>query len=188
MRLFAAVDLPEDVRDKVEEIQRNLLTALQNAADIKWVEPGQVHWTLQFLGECSEDRVTEIARALDAAAAGVRPFPARIGGVGTFPETGAPRILWLGLAEGGEAMADLAGRVHRALEPFGFIPDERPFSAHLTLGRVKRLQAAAQARTILEAAKAEGFASFTVDSIHLYRSVLSPQGPTYSLLHAASLH
>jgi len=188
MRLFVAVDLPEEIKEKVGQVLKDLASVLSpEKADIKWVKPEQIHFTLKFLGECPEERIPEITQTLDAAVKDIKPFTLRLGGLGVFPDKGPSRVIWLGLQEGKEAMSNLALRTELALEPLGFASEDRPFSAHLTLGRVKSTKHPDKIRSLLDAAVKKSLGVFSVGEVVLYRSILSPTGPTYSILHVTPL-
>jgi 2'-5' RNA ligase len=183
MRLFVAVDLPEEIKHQVNTVLHDLATmARKQQAEIKWVKLEQLHFTLKFLGECADEQLPSLTQALEAAVQGITPYPIEIGGLGTFPEQGFLRILWLGLREGDAAMHNLAVRVEAACTPLGFAPEERPFSAHLTLGRVKSCKHPDRIRAFLETSSEQTLGQVTVDAITLMRSVLSSSGPTYTVL------
>jgi 2'-5' RNA ligase len=183
MRLFVAISVSDAIKNKVT----NVLDTLQRAAhregaDIKWVQPHQMHFTLKFLGECPDNQLPEIEEALKTAVEGVSPFTLQLGGLGAFPEQGSPRILWVGAVEGGPAMIELAGRVASACERLGFPQEERRFSAHLTLGRARRPRHMGPLRSAMAQIPAADLGSITVQSIELIRSVLSSKGPAYTTL------
>ena len=186
MRLFIAVTLPEEIKQKIGILLDDLPAALRREADIRWVRPDHFHLTLKFLGECPEEKLSEIIETMDQAVEGVAPFSLTIGGLGYFPERGPLRIIWLGLLEGRDPLAGLAARMDAALEPLGFSKETRPFSAHLTLGRVKAAKHPDKIRSLVEMSKSGSIGSQTVNSAALYRSTLSPSGPTYTVLQPAS--
>ncbi|OGR93545.1 MAG: 2'-5' RNA ligase [Elusimicrobia bacterium RIFCSPLOWO2_01_FULL_59_12] len=188
MRVFVAVPLPDDIKREVAEISRGLAAAcLREGARVTWVKPEQFHFTLKFLGECAEDQAPRIIQALETAAKGASPFTAALGGPGCYPERGPLRIIWLGLTEGEAPMVDLAARVEAACGPLGFPKEDRPFSAHLTLGRVKSARSPDKIRSILAATPAPPAGSWKVDSFALVQSVLSPHGPAYTTLQTFHL-
>lgn len=103
--------------------------------DVRWVRLDGLHLTLRFLGPTLEDRIQAIRDAVRAAGATTHPFDVVIGGAGRFPPSGRPRALWLGVPDGAESLAGLAGEVDRALAGAGWPAETRPFRAHLTLAR-----------------------------------------------------
>ena len=113
---------------------------------LSWTAPGAMHLTLKFLGQVPEVRVDEIAAAVRSALFGVRPFEIEVSGLGGFPDVARPRVLWAGVGAGAPELARVAAAVDRALLPLGFPLEERGFTAHVTLARVKeKLEAAVEA-------------------------------------------
>ena len=186
VRLFIAVNVPEEFRNKVGEIvQRLSQSARRDKAEIKWVKPERFHFTLKFLGECLEEQLPQLTSALDAAIQGIRPFSIQLGGVSCFPEHGPLRIIWLGVREGETELAGLALRVETACETLGLSKETRPFSPHLTLGRVNYFPDYERFQSRLATININEIGSYTVKTVDLIRSVLSSAGPTYTILHSA---
>jgi len=183
MRLFVAVSLPEEIKEKIGDVLRDLTGIARLAeADVKWVKLEQIHFTVKFLGDCAEDQIPLITRALESAIQGLSRFMVSLGGLGYFPEKGLLRIIWLGLLEGEASLKELANRVEASCEPLGFPKEDRIFNAHLTLGRVKSIRNVDKIRSLLDRQSKASVGAFTINSIALIRSVLSPAGPTYTLL------
>ena len=184
MRLFVAVNLPEDERRAAHEAAAPLRDA---GLPVKWVVAASLHVSLKFLGEVAEEREAAIAAALDAAVAPARPFEVGLGGAGAFPGVARPRVIWLGV-EPHPALELLANDVERALRPFGFEAELRPFQPHITLGRVRqgaKPGAFAALERLAGAVAWEGVAP--VDSVDLMASVLGPGGAAYSVRHRSFL-
>ena len=185
MRLFVAVNLPEEERRLAHEA-----TALLRRSDlpVKWVEPDALHVTLKFLGEVPAETAGPLGPALDAAVRTARPFEVTLGGVGAFPGAARPRVIWLGV-EHHPALELLANDVERALQPFGFEAELRPFQPHITLGRARQ-GARPAALTRFEALAGEvaydGLAP--VRSVDLMESELRPSGAVYHVRHRAFLN
>ena len=133
-RLFVAVELPEDVKDRLAA----LCEGLQGA---RWTRDRQFHLTLRFLGEVDNDRARKVGDILNAVRAD--PFELELGGVGHFPPRGRPRVVWAGLRSR-EGLEDLHRRLTSVLKRAGFGPDERKFAAHVTLGRLDGTTTATQ--------------------------------------------
>lgn len=173
MRLFFAVDLTDIARQEVSALQEPLRAA---CADVKWIEPENLHLTLKFFGEVREERLPELQQAAREAAASTSPFPIYLEGVGAFPGTRHPRVIWVGVGEGKQPLEALARTLEQACERLGFPPEERPFSAHLTIGR---------SRSGSEPLTAPPFKTsepIRVDRLVLFQSKLSPHGPIYTPL------
>jgi 2'-5' RNA ligase len=145
------------------------------------VRAENLHVTLRFLGSVEEGALPDVREALEEAAEGTAPFTVTLGGLGGFPSPRAPRVIWAGVATGGEALAALYGRLETALARRAIPPEERPFHAHVTLGRAREPRGAGALGTVLEERR-EAFGEVVVDAIHLMRSELDPSGARYSVL------
>jgi 2'-5' RNA ligase len=186
-RLFAAVELDAAARVAIEEEQQRVADLLRRhgAAAPRLVSAEHMHLTLVFIGEVPDDRASAIVSAA-AAPIAKPPFGVGFGGVGVFPPRGAPRVLWLGLADGAPAVVELQEMLAARLEPVGVPRESRPFHPHLTLGRWKESRASdrprADERTPAMVARVE------VDSVALVQSRLSSKGPAYTVLVRAPLN
>lgn len=157
------------------------------ARDVAWVAPANLHLTLKFLGQVDGRRLDEIAAGLRDAVAGSGAFDAVVTGLGAFPSPTRPRVVWAGVGEGARRLTDLAGRVERACAALGFPPEERPFSAHVTLGRVRVPRRDDRLAGLLAAAAREDFGRARVERVALMESRLSPRGPRYTERASAAL-
>jgi 2'-5' RNA ligase len=176
MRLFTAVDLPDEV---VSTLAR-LIGELRPKARIKWSPADNLHITTKFIGEWPDERLDRLTAAL-ASLGSREPIPIEVRGLGFFPNPHSPRVFWAAV-HAPAALADLARETEAALERIGIAAEKRPFSPHLTLARIKEpvpLQALRQA--IAELPSLE-FGAFTVDRFYLYRSTLNPAGSVYTKL------
>ena len=175
MRLFVAVELPPGHRASLAGVCER-----GRRGGVRWVGPENVHLTLKFLGDVDEALLADLKAALAAVAAAAEPFPLSLKGGGCFPNARAPRVIWIGLAEGAEEASALAAAVERALEPLGFAAEKRPFRPHLTIGRVKDVQAGAPtAANKIEQLKEYGVPPATAEAIALIKSTLTPEGSIY---------
>jgi 2'-5' RNA ligase len=132
LRAFVALELPESLRDAISRLQDRF----RALAGLRLVRPDGVHLTLRFLGSSSRAQLEQIAPALASAAAACPAFDARVAGIGTFPERGAPRVLWLGI-ELPPPVSELQRACEGAARTAGFEAELRPFAPHLTLGRFR---------------------------------------------------
>lgn len=179
LRLFFAVPLDEALRDRACALQEQLAHAARGVR-VKFVERANLHMTLKFLGDTPVAALPDICRVADEVAAGCSPLTLEVGGVGCFPPRGAPRTLWLGLAQEYPGLTALAQRLDRALAEAGLAePETRPFAAHFTLGRVKD-RAGGQLRAAIERLAQEPVGAMNVDHFALLSSDLTPQGPVYT--------
>ncbi len=157
--------------------------------DVSWVKRENLHYTLRFMGELDEDGVSRVIAAGRLGVAERPPFAATLGEVGAFPSAHRARVLWLGLSQGADALVSLARALEQALRDHGFEAAERPFSPHLTLGRVRRREGDWSTRLAGVAAELEsGWApAFTVDRVAIVESTLSPGGSIYRVRAQAAL-
>jgi 2'-5' RNA ligase len=174
MRLFLAVFPPP----AAQAAAHGLIESLQRPGDgVAWMRRESLHFTLRFLGELDEPGAARAAEAAREAAAGGAPFEAALGAPGAFPSPRRAKVLWLGMAEGGEALSSLARMLETALAAHGFEREARPFAPHLTLGRVR-------VRDVDWSGALEGSpavtARFRVDRLLLIESRLSPKGSSYA--------
>ena len=135
IRVFIALELSSSVLGKATEMIRVLRGS---GAEVNWVNPRQLHLTLKFLGDVPETETPEICNVVAQAAQAIEPFEISFRGLGAFPSLAKPRTLWLGLAEGQEALAELNTAIETALyQELGYPLERQRFTPHLTLGRVR---------------------------------------------------
>ncbi len=185
LRAFIAVPASDEVRRLVKQAVGSLRWV---GANVKWVEPDNVHITVKFLGNIPQADVDKLGPALHEALRSTGGFDITIGKAGTFPGGDkAPRVVWLGLGEGFEALKEVALKVEEACAGLGFEREARPFKAHLTIGRVRR--GSGKLRELAEAVAGVEFKplKLKVDRVNLTRSRLSPRGPTYTVLESIAL-
>lgn len=187
MRLFVAIDLNDEARRAIAEVQQQLARAMGDPkrSPLKWARPDHMHLTLAFLGDVAETRVPDVVRAIEPDIQ-VAPFTMALGGVGVFPPRGAPRVLWLGLRAGAESVAASQLAVAMRLEGIGITLEQRPFHPHLTLARW-RTSRSSDARHLPDADRAGEIARLSVRHVTLFHSQLSPGGSTYRALTRATL-
>lgn len=184
MRLFLAINLGDAVRERVFRDAASLREAVPTAA---WVRSESLHVTLKFLGEVDEATLPTLSSAVGRAALHHQVFPLEFRGIGAFPNLHRPRVVWLG-APHGEAAVRLARDIAGACEALGFPPEERRFTAHVTLGRVRKPLAPAELRALEGAARRlESAYRVTVTSVEVMRSDLSPQRSRYSVMASLPL-
>jgi len=184
LRAFVAVNLDPDLRDAFVRVQERLKAT---RADVGWVRPENLHLTLKFLGAVEEVRLSQVEEAVAVGVRGYGAFRLVFGSVGAFPGTRTARVVWIGLSEGAEALAALHSRVEATLQPLGFAREERPFTAHLTLGRVRGPGRREQLAAALISMPSEPQGEMVVRRIDLMRSDLSPGGARYSVLRSFPL-
>ncbi len=190
VRAFIAVRLDAAVDDAIAALPGRL-RAPENGMQqddprergIRWVRRANFHLTLFFLGPAvPRERLAPVADALETVAKTTAPFEVAARGVGAFPNSARPRIIWVGLH--GDELAALAARVTEAAGRCGFAPERRAYSPHLTIGRVRSLPSPGRLRRALSAEADSSFGVSRIERVMLYRSEPGPQSSTYHELAA----
>jgi RNA 2',3'-cyclic 3'-phosphodiesterase len=191
-RLFVAVPLDEAARQAVvglvDDVQADVnRVAREPRSEVRWVRLDGLHLTVRFLGATQPGRVNVVSAAVDAVASGARAFGVSLGGAGAFPSGARPRTLWLGVRDGRDELAQIAGRLDDQLVAGGWPHDDRPFRAHLTLARADgRREGPFVARTLEE--RASRFeTTFAANRLVLFESVTGGGPARYVALHEAPL-
>jgi len=178
VRSFLAFDLEnESVRQRLSDVQKLLVQA---GADLKLVEPQNIHMTIRFLGDIPlsmVEKVFEEMRKVQFA-----PFSVQISGVGVFPDLRYPRVVWAGITEGGDQLKSVFGQLEPRLRGLGFSPDPKGFSPHLTIARVRSGRNKAQLAEFVSKNVGYAFGSVKAECLRLKKSDLTPKGPIYSTL------
>ena len=187
MRTFIAIEIPAELKKAIIQQSADLRRAANRS--VRWVTPENIHLTLKFLGEISPANVELLTRALQTEAAQYTPFDISIGTLGAFPNARRPRVIWVGL----DAPATLS-RFQHGIEActarLGYPPEDKPFSPHLTIGRVRDQVPADEMlalRAALENTPISTLGTFTVGSVQLFKSDLQPGGSIYTRLFSARL-
>lgn len=196
IRTFIAVELPAALRGRIADLQQQAKSELTRElrrrapdARLQWVRTESMHVTVKFLGDVTEDSIRDIEQALARIAQSHTAFSVEVGGLGVFPGPGAPRVLWLGLAGGGDRLTALARALDDALAELGYPRDRKPFHPHLTLARIKdrgREVGDALGRTGLLAQPA-ALGGLDVSTLSLMKSDLKPGGAVYTRLAEVKL-
>ena len=177
MRLFFALTLDQKARDGLASLLRQLQLACRDAAHVGWVPPESLHATMKFVGDWPQQRLTDLTEAGQMTVAGLEAFQFSVCSLGCFPKPPArPRIIWAGLSEPAGTMRKLAERLEQLCRERGVRRENRPFSAHLTLGRVKRVSEQAAILRQLEAHDGFGPIPQWAQELTLFSSLLSRQG------------
>ena len=183
MRTFIAIELGKPVKDALSRLQSELN---KSEADVKWVFPENIHLTLKFLGEVKEEKIPKIIQSLKKIAHTVNSFRAEINTIGAFPNAKSPRVIWVGIEQGKENLLQLAELIEDGAVKLGFPREERKFSAHITIGRVRSPKSKAALLQTMEQLQFDPL-SQTIKSIALFKSTLTPKGPIYEKLSEESL-
>ena len=186
IRAFIAIELPEAIKRKLSEIQEELKRSRIRA---QWVAPDSIHLTLKFLGGISPDTVAGVTRAMEDAALGTAPFRLSVSGLGVFPDARRVRVVWAGMAGGIDLLTQLQKDLDSGLTKLGFAAESRPFTAHLTLARIREEASPSERAALGQLVESSQFAGgeFPVDSMSLMRSQLRREGPIYTRIVAVPL-
>jgi len=184
MRTFIAVGISSEVRERIAQIQAEFK---KGDADVKWVEPENLHLTLKFLGEVSEEKISGVIEKTRMAAYGISNFRVHLSGFGSFPNLKFPRVVWIGIKEGSEELKNLSERIEENLSQLGFAKEKREFSAHLTIGRVRSPREKGKLVKKIEELERSDVGEFSVDRVLVMESQLSSRGPTYRIIEEVNL-
>ena len=185
VRTFVAVEIDAAVRGRAAELIRALGAA---GAEVKWVDPRNLHLTLKFLDEVAVAEIPRVCDAVGRAAAEVEPFDLEVRGAGAFPNAGRPKTVWLGAGGGQDSMIALHASVEAALGKLGFRKEHRRFEPHLTLGRVRSGgPAVADLGQLLRQQAEFDAGACHVDELVVFSSELTPAGPVYAAFGRAPL-
>ena len=177
MRTFIAIELPAEIKKEMAEVQGRLKGT---GVDAGWTRPEGIHLTLKFLGEVEEQRMPEIMDALTSAVKGMGRFRIEIGGVGAFPNPKNARVVWIGVSGDIEKLAALQASVEEAMAGPGMEREERKFTPHLTLGRIKYIRSRDAWMSALDALKDIQLPGLDVDAVSLMKSELKRSGAVYT--------
>jgi RNA 2',3'-cyclic 3'-phosphodiesterase len=182
LRLFAAITIPEPVRDEMIAIQRELKPLA--LGDVRWTNVEQLHLTLKFLGNVSTRSLDAVKQSLAEACATAAPFLLRARGIGFFPNDRQPRVVWVGIEGDEKVLMELQKRVEQRLAPFAEKPGAERFLAHATLGRFQKYRRHKTGQLLPRVAALAGhvFGEWQVEEIILFRSELSADGARHTLV------
>ncbi|MBI3321626.1 MAG: RNA 2',3'-cyclic phosphodiesterase [Candidatus Omnitrophica bacterium] len=179
MRAFIGIALPDDIRGALAVLQQELAGA---QADVRWVLASHLHVTLKFLGEMTDAQRQAVEALLERVAARESAFLLGLSGAGAFPSIQAPRVVWVGLSEGREAVARIGQAIEDEIRLIGLRREDRPLTPHLTLGRVRSSKRRSALTQRLQESAWEVPSPWRVTSLTLYQSVLGSAGPRYTVL------
>ncbi|HVP99934.1 MAG TPA: RNA 2',3'-cyclic phosphodiesterase [Candidatus Thermoplasmatota archaeon] len=158
----------------------------KTSADVKLVEPENIHLTLKFLGDTNEEQIDAIGRVIEESVAGIKPFMLTLKGTGVFPNERYIKVVWVGIVNG-DNLSRIAQAIDQKLEPLGFTKERRGYSAHLTIGRVRTAKNKDQLLTVIQKYQEKEFLQKEIQAVALKKSDLTPQGPIYTTLREIPL-
>jgi 2'-5' RNA ligase len=178
IRSFIAFDIKNDnVLNRLAAAQKMLI---QTNADLKLVEPANIHITLRFLGPINPEIVEKVYTAMKNVK--FAPFTVRLSGLGVFPTTNYPRVVWAGITDGAKELNSIFEQLEPQIHDLGFAPDPNGFSPHLTIARVRSGANKQRLVDLVQRQENYDFGIIRADCLRLKKSQLSPKGPTYSTL------
>ena len=176
IRTFLAAEIPPEVKNR---LTADMARFKAMAPLVKWSQPDNLHLTFRFLGDVKENDLEELFDALRDGVTDMSPFAMEIRGIGAFPNWRHPRVIWAGCGEGAEDAVALAERVEDICADLGYERERRPFSPHLTLGRMK-LPADANGLESVAGGREKVYGYVDVDALVVFMSSLRRTGPVYS--------
>ena len=180
-RGFIAIDI--NATTNLVEFENELA---RTGADLKLVEPKNIHITLKFLGDVEEDQIDEIEQIMKESVKESKPFAIKLKGTGVFPNENYIKVLWIGI-EGGQIIETIAVNIDERLTKLGFKKEKRGFSPHLTIGRVKTAKNKQILIKTIEDYRDTEFSTEDVKMIKLMKSDLTPKGPIYTTMREVTL-
>ena len=177
-RCFISVNLPDGATAAIDSVITELR---KTGADVKWVNAENIHLTLKFLGNTDEQLIPRISDALCKKLSHYKTFYITIADVGCFPSEKRPRVVWVGIEES-VPLADIQKDIDEVMTGFGFSPEARFFSPHLTIGRVRSPKKGIELIKRLAEFKGKAFGRVEVDAVYIMKSELKPAGAEYSSL------
>jgi len=184
MRSFIAIEIPDKIKKELIEAQSRLKSS---GVEGSWPRPEGIHLTLKFLGDVLQTMIPEIMDGIRQSAAGIAPFRLDVGGIGAFPGPKNARVAWIGLAGDTETLKRLQVAIEDAMARLGMEREERAFTPHLTLGRIKYIRSRDRWLKALEEMRDIKLPGFDVTSISLMKSELKPSGAVYTELGRVEL-
>ena len=178
IRSFLAFELPVEIREQIRVISKELK---KTALPVRWVKADNIHLTILFLGSVDEDTIGDIEEKVNVVVKGFSAFKTKLSAVGAFPHWKRPRVIWIGLNGDIGRLSNLKNELQEELKVLGFIPEKRPFRAHLTLGRFKGpIDRDEDMKWILDRYRDINSDMYQVNELILYKSDLKPDGPVYT--------
>jgi len=183
IRTFICIEIPETIRVRIAALQNELRQA---EAQVSWTKPSNIHLSLKFLGDVPASRIESVLAATGLAAAAHGAFEIEVRGAGCFPSPRSPRVLWVGVSGGLNPLRELQASIEDELARSGFAREPKPFSPHLTIGRVRPGRTSSQVAEELMLRRFEP-ESFRAGAMIVMRSDLNPAGSIYTPLGVVPL-
>jgi RNA 2',3'-cyclic 3'-phosphodiesterase len=187
MRTFIAIKLPAKIKDPLTEIQDQLKITLPK---LNWVKSDNLHLSLKFIGEITDEQVTQAEQIIDQLTKAKEPFEIKLDLLGVFPDWRRARIIWIGTHQASLQLNQLVQEAEKECLKLKIPTEKHLFQTHITLGRIRNLIDQSKLKETLQASQNQIHdmdLKFTVEGIALFQSVLSSDGPNYRILKEAKL-
>ena len=188
-RLFVAITVPDTVREEMIRVQSELRPLAPPNA-VRWARPEQFHLTLRFLGDVASDHVAGLQESVRTVCTRVPILRLHARGIGFFPHARSPRVVWIGVSDDENRLAEVQKKIEGAVRPFTTERGNEHFAGHVTLGRFNQFKRL-EIRELIEHAEAmkdRPFGEWTAPEIEIIRSELLPAGARYTSLAALPLN
>lgn len=176
MRTFVSIEIPDDIKERIEKLVNKLKRML---TPIRWVEQKNLHVTLKFIGWVKDEKVPPLIECIKGCAGKFGSFDLSFSGLGVFPSVKRPRVIWIGTGTGADKVKKLGECMESEMAKEGIREEEREFSPHLTIGRIKEKIDVGALNDFIEKNKNIEFGKFTVDHVSMMKSTLRRSGPIY---------
>ena len=184
IRAFIAIPLDPKIQHSIERMQDHLK---KSNNDIKWVKPENIHITLKFLGDIDTKQINSIKQILSNCTHNTRPFKVELSQLGAFPNIDRPRTLWVGLKDSKQRLNQISMSLEKTLGKIGFQTDQKPFSSHITIGRIRSSKNIDALSKSMSSYQISENCTQTISKIILFQSTLCSEGPIYQSLHQIKL-
>ncbi|HLA38322.1 MAG TPA: RNA 2',3'-cyclic phosphodiesterase [Candidatus Brocadiales bacterium] len=185
LRLFVAIEIGDIIKKRFRECQERLKAA---GGGIKWVDVGNIHITLKFLGYVEEKHLPQVKDIINKSVQGIKPFSLRFKGIGGFPKFQRPMVVFITAEDRMGCLTTMNSRLEEGFQTLGIEKEDRHYEAHLTLGRVKSPHNVERLVRLMEEYREEPFGEELVSRVLLMHSQLTPQGPVYTRLEEFPLN
>lgn len=187
IRSFIAIELPDELKMRLTQLEAQFKSG--KPSGVKWVDPDSIHLTLQFLGSIAIDKTGEITRAMEEASQAVSPFHLEVKDLGVFPNLKRVQVVWVGISGEIDKLGQLQQGIESNLARLGFAPETRPFTAHLTLARLRQQVSLEERQRLGQLIAGTRFdaGNIKVDAINLMRSELTREGAIYRRISLVKL-
>jgi RNA 2',3'-cyclic 3'-phosphodiesterase len=185
MRTFVSIEIPDDIKKKISDL---IEKAKLHLTPIKWVENKNLHVTLKFIGQVEDDKIMSIIDCVKDSIKGTRPFSLSFAGMGLFPDAKHPNVLWVGIDKGSDKAKELSEKIECRITKEGYRGEEKDFTAHLTIGRIKEKIDIESLSKFVQKNGNVDLGSFKVGHISIMKSTLREAGPIYDEIEKITLN